>query len=344
MKLIALLALPLLSLSVGALYNATVVYQSPDPLHLLFEDLVARASGHLLLTACNSSTLHSFDPSRSETGLTPIHTFPNCDGLMGIVEIEPDVFAVASGFIDLIAKRGANMTVWTVDLNPSHSAPLVRKVAVVPNCSILDGFSTIPGSPHLILSADPGMGVVWQINLVTGASRIAFDDPSMSVDGPPPALGVNGIHVRDGFLYYSNSDATTFSRIPVQLNANEDMVRAGNAAAQLMSTAQPAGFDHEYDGFDFDEEGRVWAATHTGAVTLITQRGEGSFEAEIVAGSLVGPSIIEEPSSAQFGRGSAEQAATLYVTTAAGQLLAVDTSAGAPGSTEKCHVKQPRCY
>ncbi|KAJ7613164.1 hypothetical protein FB45DRAFT_843074, partial [Roridomyces roridus] len=342
MKLFSLFALlPLFALSAAALYPTKVVYQDTSPLHLLFEDLVARSSGHLLVTSCNSSTLHSFDPARSEEGLTPIHTFPNCDGLMGIVEITADVFAVATGYIDLVVKRGANMTVWTVDLNPSRSAPLVRKVAVVPNCSILDGFSTVPGSPHLILAADPGEGVVWQINLVTGASRIAFNDPSMSVDGPAPALGVNGIHVRDSFLYYSNSDAATFSRIPVQLSANEDMVRVGNAAAELMSRTQPAGFDHEYDGFDFDKQGRVWAATHTGAVTRITQRQDGSFEAEIVAGSLVDASIIEEPSSVRFGRGSAQQEATLYVTTAAGQILAVDTSS--PDSKEKCNIKQPRC-
>ncbi|KAJ7617836.1 hypothetical protein FB45DRAFT_1103101 [Roridomyces roridus] len=327
MKLLSLLALPLLSLSVAAVYPTRLVYQ--DPTGLFIENLAVRASGQLLITSPISPTLHSLDPTRTNASLAAVHTFPNCSGLMGIIEYQPDAFALVTATIDLTTRRAAagSVTVWSIAFSPIFSIPLVRRVAVVSNSSILDGLSIVPGSPHLVLAADPGAGTVWQINMATGATHLAIQDPSMAPGAPAPALGINGLHMKDGFLYYSNSQATTFTRMPLGLSASGNMGRAGKTAAQLLSTVEPAGEDHQYDDFAFDKQGRAWVATHTGAVTLITQQGDGSFAAQMVAGSLVNASLFEEPSSAQFGRGSAKQEALLYVSTAAGQIIAVDTSA-----------------
>ncbi|KAJ7624388.1 hypothetical protein FB45DRAFT_1085962 [Roridomyces roridus] len=298
MKLLSLLALPLFSLSVAAVYPTAMVYQ--DPNGLFIENLAVRASGQLLITSPISPTLHSLDPTRTNASLTAVHTFPNCSALMGIIEYQPDAFALVAATIDLTTRRAApgSVTVWSVAFNHILSIPLVRKVAVTREQEP-SGKST---STHL-----------------------AIQDPSMAPGAPAPALGINGLHVRDGFLYYSNSQATTFTRMPLDLSASGNMGRAGNAL--VLSTVEPAGDDHQYDDFAFDKQGRAWVATHTGAVTLITQQEDGSFASEMVAGSLVNATIFEEPSSAQFGRGSAKREALLYVSTAAGQIITVDTSA-----------------
>ncbi|KAJ7620427.1 hypothetical protein FB45DRAFT_754733 [Roridomyces roridus] len=304
----------LLALSAfAAEYPTRVIYQDlSDP---SLENIAVRSSGNLLITSVTSSTLYTLDPTATNPSLTNVITLPGANCLTGIVEGQPEVFALISSSMNLTLRRAApgSVTVWSVDL--TSGIPLVRQIAVVANTTILDGVSTVPGSPNLILAADPDVGAVWQINMATGEAQLAVVDVSMAPGAPAPALGINGLHMNDeGMLYYSNSQQTTFLRMPLNLTG-----ASGN-------TVQPAGDDHEYDDFTFDAQGRIWVATHTGAVTLLTPETDGSFQTEIVAGSLIEPSVFMEPTSAEFGRGSPAQEATLYVTTEDGQLIAVNTT------------------
>ncbi|KAF7343510.1 hypothetical protein MSAN_01971300 [Mycena sanguinolenta] len=99
----------------------------------------------------------------------------------------------------------------------------------------------------------------------------------------------------------------TFSRVPL-----------GGGTVELLGSG-------EFDDFTFDSEGRAWVATNPGALTLFTQLKNGTWEEEIVVDT-----VLNGPSSAAFGRDGARETKTLYMTTRAGQLVAVDTSGGDP--------------
>lgn len=63
------------------------------------ENIAVRSNGHLLVTILSSPDLYQIDP----TGKPPqlVHTFPQYTGLLGIAEIESDVFAVVTSNVTL---------------------------------------------------------------------------------------------------------------------------------------------------------------------------------------------------------------------------------------------------
>jgi sugar lactone lactonase YvrE len=131
---------------------------------------------------------------------------------------------------------------------------------------------------------------------------------------PPPPLGINGLHVRAGLLYFTNTQLGTFARVPL-----------GGGAVEVLGVPQPG----LYDDFAFDSEGRAWVTTSPAALTLFTRLKNGTWEQEIVVpGDAVGSTVLNGPSAAAFGRDGARETKILYVTTRAGQIVAVDTSSG----------------
>lgn len=73
------------------------VWQFSDPTWV--ENVAVRSNGHLLVTVASRPDLYQIDP----TGGAPllVHTFPQYISLLGIAEIESDVFAVVTGNVTL---------------------------------------------------------------------------------------------------------------------------------------------------------------------------------------------------------------------------------------------------
>ncbi|KAJ7440147.1 hypothetical protein FB451DRAFT_140849 [Mycena latifolia] len=148
----------------------------------------------------------------------------------------------------------------------------------------------------------------------------------MAPGAPAPALGINGLHVRDGFLYFSNSQLGTFSRV---LLAVEDAAVKAAGAVEALATVQPSGAGHAFDDFAIDSHGRAWVTAHPGALSLLFPERNGSWSQLNAAGNPGGlPSVLIQPTSAAFGRGDLRQTKMLYVTTGGGQVVEVNTIVG----------------
>ncbi|KAJ7732326.1 hypothetical protein B0H16DRAFT_1770421 [Mycena metata] len=202
------------------------------------------------------------------------------------------------------------VAIWRVDLSLG-GPPVVNKAADVPDGMFLDGLSAVLGESDLVLGADTAAGRIWQINLRTGVVRIVAQDDAFGPDAPAPAFGINGLHVRDGDLYFTNSQKKTFSRFPISL-------RGGNVAqagpVEVLGSANRT--DH-FDAFAFDSAGRVWAATLPDTLTVFFppvqgNRMLGQFNAP------GNPVEFNSLTSAMFGRGEVDRQHTLYMTTQAG--------------------------
>jgi hypothetical protein len=83
--------------------TASVIRSNPTlhdiwqfPLGTWVENLAVRTNGQLLVTLLSQPELYHVDPFQ-KTAPTLIHSFPNASGLLGIAEIEDDVFAVVAG-------------------------------------------------------------------------------------------------------------------------------------------------------------------------------------------------------------------------------------------------------
>ncbi|KAJ7192867.1 hypothetical protein GGX14DRAFT_593640 [Mycena pura] len=139
----------------------------------LFLEKAVRPNGKLLITSPQSPTLHMLE-SRTVENPT-LDTFPNA--LIAFVLNDTTIRAIPG-----------TIAIWRVDLT-SHGPPgppRVNKAADFTDGMFLDGLGAAPGEPDLVLGADSAAGRVWQINLRTGAVRVAAQDDAFAPGAPAP--------------------------------------------------------------------------------------------------------------------------------------------------------------
>ncbi|KAJ8130150.1 hypothetical protein O1611_g3480 [Lasiodiplodia mahajangana] len=222
-----------------------------------FENIAIRRNGDLLVTMLSpQASLYTVQGPLSDSPQVSVIGIDNANGLVGIAETSPDVFAVAAGTFDaLAAPVPGTMAVWEVDFNGPE--PTTRLIANMPEAGFLNGVVTIPGSSSpAILVADNGISQVWRVDVKTGKYETAAANvPQMQpLPNATLPLGVNGVKIRDGNLYFSNSNLASIFRMPI----DENGIAVQGAEAKLV-----AKFDaDDIDDFLIDERGEYWAATN----------------------------------------------------------------------------------
>lgn len=78
------------------------ITQFPNPTFV--ENIAIRSNGQALVTLLSTPELFLVDPDHGDPQL--IHQFPCATGLLGIAEIEDDVFAVVAGNVSLATFQG----------------------------------------------------------------------------------------------------------------------------------------------------------------------------------------------------------------------------------------------
>jgi hypothetical protein len=245
--------------------------------------------------------------------VTLVHSFPHATSALGIAEIQPDIFAVVVGnwSTKTFSSTNASYSIWKVDLRQFQcdengnktSNPAIMKIADIPEASFLNGMTLLePFSPYLLI-ADSGLGVVWRLDCLTGTYEIALDNALMKPVPNPlgVVLGINGVHTRDGYLYFTNSFQYLFARVPI--------------SAQGIATGPYEVVAHNGigDDFAFDIEGNAYITQDPGdALELVTPTGK----VNVLAGNT-NSTIVEGDTAAAFGR-TWKDSNTLYVTTNGG--------------------------
>ncbi|KAJ7284103.1 hypothetical protein C8J57DRAFT_1054416 [Mycena rebaudengoi] len=286
--------------------SAKLIYQSPAGLFL--ENIAVRPCSNLLVTSLLSPSLFTLDPTATVSTLDTVFAFPNSTGLTGILNIATarDVPGTAS--------------LWSVDMTYS-AGPRVKKITSLPtlNDGIFNGVTKVAGRPDIVFVAESASGSVWEINTLTGASRIVIQDESMAPGATegPFVLGINGVRSYDDALYFTNTLRRTFSRVPLDVRGAH-VTPAG--AAQLLAHIEAGGSP---DDFAIDAKGFVWATRvrPSGLSLLRPVSGTGAWKET----DLGWNTTFGGPSSVAFGRGNLVQQKTAYITTQAGQIVAIDT-------------------
>ena len=177
---------------------------------------MVRSNGRILLTLLTSPDLFQVEPFRP--GRTPklIHTFAGYLGLLGITEIEPDTFAVASdnfSATDLTTSKGS-YAVWKV--NVRKSPPVVKKITDISEAQLLNGLTLLDADKKTILMADSTGGVLFRLNTETGKYIVVIDDPILKgTPGGPVPVDVNGVRVVNGTLFFTNLNQNIFASVPI---------------------------------------------------------------------------------------------------------------------------------
>lgn len=290
------------------------IYQFPHT-GTWVENLAVRADGQLIITRLDQPIIQLVDPFTPGKEPVTIHTFPAAAGALGIAEYAPDTFAVITGNFSLAT--GANppgeYSVWKVDMRSYHGpgTATVIKITDVPTARLLNGATVLDHSKGAILIADSFAGNVIRVDTDECTYTVVQSDPTMAgvADGGIP-IGINGLHVRDGKLYFTNGSKNQFVRVHI----HNDGTASGPYETLVTNTVG------RFDDFAFDKFGEVFACQGpSGTLGKITVKGNVGTEQEVEAGNAT----MVGNTSAQFGR-TPSDLNTLYVTTNGGYPKAVE--------------------
>lgn len=278
------------------------------------ENIAVRPNGNLLVTLLSPlpQLWQITEPWTDEPVATLVHTFPadQLNGLVGIAETAPDVFVAA----------GINMTTpslssaWEVSFETSDDGSesvATRKIAEIPNAIVLNGVATVPGCgdkpSSAVLIADSIAGVVFRVDTQTGNVTTAAKVPEMAPLGNITSdknIGINGIKIRDGYLYFDNSYAATLYRVKI----DEAGFVAADAVVETVAVISEESF---LDDFVFDSRGDVYIASNHGSTVRKVDVTTGN---SVVVAGAAGQQTVLGDTAAAFGRTDQDRD-VLYVTT-----------------------------
>ncbi|OTA55669.1 hypothetical protein K449DRAFT_468824 [Hypoxylon sp. EC38] len=270
-----------------------------------FENIAVRPNGDLVLTTLMPSgsvwTLRRPYAPHPEFAL--LHTFIETPGLVGIAETKPDTFVVlAAEFEGAGDPVPGSYSIWELSL--LGASPVARKISDLPEVQLGNGITSVPSSNgDIVLIGDSFAGSLWRLNTTSGSHESVLAVAEMA----PPAgaalpIGINGLKIYDGYVYWSNSATVTIYRSKI----DGDGYPAANATIETIAT-----LDSPFvDDFAFDAQGLLWAATNSDNKVDVV-RPDGSFET-VVGGAT--EDIVGGDTAVAFGR-TLQDRDVLYVTT-----------------------------
>ena len=249
------------------------LYVFPEPTFI--ENIACRPNGHLLLTTFRGASLYDIDPDAQDPKPELVAQLPGVNRLTGIVQISPDVFAITGGNREKVpfSFHPGSAKLFTIDMRPGIGSAIVKKLADVVEAQILNGMVGLPENPHILLSVDSISGRVFRFNTDTAAVDIVFQDTLLTPSGEPGKvpIGVNGVKIRDGFLYFTNSSREIYIRVKIGPKGDKvgelDIIFANKDPDLLMA----------FDDFDLDDGGNTYVTVHPNAIYKISPDGQHSL-------------------------------------------------------------------
>lgn len=289
--------------------NYSVVVVQDLPLNPSQENLALRHTGDIITTSTTSSSLF-YVPVNNATGPLLIHDFTSAFGLLGIVELEQDVFYVVASNISGIAVAPGSNGVWKVDMRPfsvangAVSQPAnISLVTMIPEAISMNGMCRLaPNDTSRLLISDSAAGTVTRLDVDTGSYKIVAEDGTMGNTDPTALqVSIDGVHVFGEELFYTNLNQGIFAKIPISLSTG---VPTGPAEIIVNGTIFADDFVISRDG------STAWIAMN-GLYTLVEVDIYGK-QARIVADST----RLQSISAVAYGRTPLDEN-SLYITGAA---------------------------
>lgn len=317
-------------LQVGLPFPAYTVAQLPN-VPTWLENIAVRANGDLLVTQfAPAPILYTVrDPIAGRTQLEAVHEFTDITNILGITETLPDTFAVVGGNATANATGYAGtFSSWEVKF--LNGAAKTRKIADIPNAMFLNGVVALPNAPNIVLIADSQFGLLFRLDTKRGMHEVVADRPEFKPNAErfnkTVGFGINGLKIRDGYLYFSNTNLVNIYRI--RITENGYIAQSGKATVELYADLNP--LTTFIDDFEIGKDGTLWVVTND-ENTVIAVSPE-SRKSRVVAGAKT-QLTVAGATGAAFGR-TRKDKYVLYVSTAGGLDAPVNGSVVEPGKVE----------
>lgn len=205
------------------------------PLGTWLENLAVRKNGKILTTAVTSPELFQVD-DRGELPPTVVHRFTGASSCLGITELGDDIFYIIAGNLTLstLTPVVGSYAVYEVNLrnhNGTSTAPVTR-IAQFPGSQLLNGITVLSHKRKTLLVGDSIAGIVYRLDIQTGTITKVLDQPLTKRTNPQAGTGVNGLFVRDGYLFFVNTNQNLFAKVLI----NEDGTPKGGAVATIVNS------------------------------------------------------------------------------------------------------------
>jgi hypothetical protein len=296
--------------------QVTVTPVAYFPEKYFLENLAVRADGSVLITAVLQKELWYVPATEDGAEVSPVlvHTFDYL--VMGIVEVEPDVFiiCVTDGYAthkSYLARLDLNGWAPGDPVSPETIYTFDDRVRALNGACLL--------GPGVLAIADCFAGLIWRVDLADGGrgttARVWLADDTMAWDpdsgvAPPPQPGINGVRygASTGYLYYTSTAQKVFMRVPVDPATLEAAGDAQFVAAVDMT-----------DDFCLDEDaGFAYVTRHRGnTIERVPLEPRHGSEVRSIVGDPFDEALVG-PSSAVWGRGPGDPGRVAYVTTDGG--------------------------
>lgn len=287
--------------SAFAQHNVSITQIFNFTTYIDIENSHLRSNGQILLTTFSNASIYSFDPASPSPSAELVAHLPGATAATGIAAIGNDIFAVIGGV------RGSyqytNETIYILDFSQNSTNPTITIAATLPNAVMLNGMAALTSDPTIVLACDSRLGAIWKIDTKTG--NVTQPILSTLLQAPINAtipIGINGLKIFDGYVYFTDTEAFTYGRIPISAAGEQ----AGDIEilATVSAAEKAAGYD--WDDFVMDQStGMAFVAT-PGTPSVIT-----GITVEGVQSVAVNSSVIVNPTSLVI----AADNKTVYVTT-----------------------------
>lgn len=265
------------------------------------ENINLRPNGRVLMTTFSNASLYTLDPTSSNPTAELVAAFYPSTALTGIARVGSDKFAVVGGV------RGSymytNETVYTCDFGLGPE-PAIEVAATLPGAVMLNGMDSLPQNPAVVLIADSRAGAVWRVNTADGDVAVAYqDDLLLPPDNATVPIGINGLRVSGGYVYFTNTARNLFARVAV----TDDGVMHGGV--ETVAVLVPGEDGYVWDDFALSASGEIaYMAQSPNAIGRVVI-GTGQMDVIVGVGndtmSLIGPTSVA----------LAEDGVTAYVST-----------------------------
>lgn len=301
-----------------------VIYDFPPGIWA--ENLAVRRNGQILVSVATAPQIYQVDPLKRRPAIL-LYTFP-AFSVTGIAELEADVFYVAAGNFTItngqVSVVPGSSIIWKLDLRTfsaeDEKPAQVSKIATFPEAGNLNGVAVLNRRKGLLLAADSIRGLIWQLNLHTKEIKIFTEDPlTTTIPDSQLPIGVNGIKVRKGAVYFSNTNREIIARLIVKNNKTP----IGSAVPIVTGLTG-------MDDFAIGANGAFFAAENLNDALSYAPATGG--DAQIIA------NITANPTAVAFGR-RPEDAQSVYVTCAGGTFADFSSPSPPRGKVLKVDVK-----
>jgi hypothetical protein len=290
------------------------------PAHYFLESLAVRADGSILVTVANRDELW-YVPAAAEGPVDPVLLSTFAHSAMGIIEVTPDVFYLATSPVveyQAAVLAGRSYTspesyLHRLDLRGWAPGQPLKAEAVLQlpeTARGLNGSCLI--APGIVLIADCFAGLVWRADLPADGGKatarvwLKHDSMTNDPDGPmPDQPGINGVQYAASthYLYYTTTAQELFMRVRVDPDTHDPAGEPEFVAAGMMG-----------DDFCIDENvGVAYIATHRqNTIDRVSLNpGKNTYVRHSVAGKPFTLQLIG-PTKGVWGRGPGDYGRVAY--------------------------------